>query len=232
MARRISLMYLQDIRRFGETPMGTSPYCNVSPMSRPDAGKGSIDEVQDDALVQRTLQGDQRAFETLVRRYERLVFRIAGGFLRQRQDVEDVAQEAFLKAFQALARFRSGAPFGPWIAQIATRVCYDRLRARRGREVGWEDLSAAEQQAARSVAGGVSSDVGVANRDLAERLLTRLSPKDRQVLVLQDVLGYTAAEAAQILGCSALAVRIRIHRARRAMEQASERLLAGMDEAK
>jgi RNA polymerase sigma-70 factor (ECF subfamily) len=180
-------------------------------------------------LVQRTLQGDQRAFEELVHRYERLVFRIAAGFLRQRQDVEDVAQEAFLKAFQALGRFRPGAPFAPWIAQIATRLCYDRLRARRGREVGWEDLSPAEQQAAHTMAAGVSSEAKVANRDLAERILTNLSPKDRQVLVLQDVLGYTAAEAAQVLGCSALAVRIRIHRARRAMEQIAERLLSGME---
>jgi RNA polymerase sigma-70 factor (ECF subfamily) len=198
-------------------------------MIRPDTRQGDTDEPKDDALVQRTLQGDQTAFEEIVRRYERLVFRIAGGFLRNRQDVEDVAQEAFLKAFQALARFRPGAPFRPWIAQIATRLCYDKLRARRRREVGWEDLSLAEQQAARSVAGGASSEAGVANRDLAERILTNLSPKDRQVLVLQDVLGYTAAEAAQILGCSALAVRIRIHRARRAMGQAAERLLAGME---
>jgi RNA polymerase sigma-70 factor (ECF subfamily) len=198
-------------------------------MTKPRAGQGEANEPQDDALVQRTLQGDQQAFEMLVRRYERLVFRIAGGFLRQRQDVEDVAQEAFLKAFQALARFRPGAPFAPWIAQIATRLCYDRLRARRGREVDWEDLSAAEQQSARSMAGSASPEVAAANRDLADRLLTNLSPKDRRVLVLQDVLGYTAAEAAQILGCTALAVRVRIHRARRAMEQAAERLLAGME---
>jgi len=108
-------------------------------------------------------------------------------------------------------------------------LCYDRLRARRGREVDWEDLSTAEQQSARSAADGASPEAGAANRDLADRLLTNLSPKDRQVLVLQDVLGYTAAEAAQILGCSALAVRVRIHRARRAMEQAAERLLAGME---
>jgi RNA polymerase sigma-70 factor, ECF subfamily len=187
------------------------------------------DGPEDDALVQRVLQGDQGAFETLVGRYERLVFRIAGGFLRNRQDVEDVAQDAFVRAFGALSRFRSGASFGPWIAQIATRLCYDRLRARRGREVGWEDLSPAEQQVASTVAVGAASDVGVANRDLAERLLTRLSPKDRQVLVLREIMGYTAAESAEILGCSELAVRIRLHRARRAMQRAAERLLDGME---
>lgn len=166
----------------------------------------------------------------LVRRYERLVFRIAGGFLRDRRDVEDAAQEAFLRAFGALSRFRSGASFGPWIAQIVTRLCYDRLRARRrGREVGWEDLSPAEQQAAGTVAAGAASGVGAANRDLAERVLTGVSPKERQILLLREVMGYTAAESAKVLGCSELAARIRLHRARRAMQRVAERLLDGMD---
>jgi RNA polymerase sigma-70 factor (ECF subfamily) len=201
----------------------------MNPMTRPNGPQGETDEPRDDALVQRTLQGDQRAFEVLVRRYERLVFRIAGGFLRDRRDVEDAAQEAFLRAFGALSRFRSGASFGPWIAQIVTRLCYDRLRARRGREVGWEDLSPAEQQAASSVAGGVASGVGAVNRDLAERVLTGVSPKERQILLLREVMGYTAAESAKVLGCSELAARIRLHRARRAMQRVAERLLDGMD---
>ncbi len=198
-------------------------------MAKSSVRQVEADEPRDGALVQRALQGDQKAFETLVRRYERLVFRIAGGFLRDRRDVEDVAQEAFLRAFQALNRFRPDAPFGPWIAQIATRLCYDRLRAIRGREVGWEDLSPTEQKAAQAAAGGASSDISVANRDLAERVLQSLSPKERQVLMLLDVYGYTSAEAAEILGCSALAVRIRLHRARRSMERVAERLLVGME---
>ena len=107
---------------------------------------------EDGRLVQRTLDGDQTAFETLVRRYERLIFRIAGGFLRDRGDVEDIAQEAFLRAYEALPRFRIGAPFAPWIAQIATRLCYDRLRKMTRRDVTWEDLSPAERQTAEALA--------------------------------------------------------------------------------
>ena len=124
-------------------------------MDTPSAGQGSGNESQDWELVQRSLQGDSQAFTRLVRRYERLVFRIAGGFLRDRGEVEDVAQEAFLKAYEALAGFRAGAPFGPWIALITTRTCYDRLRARQRRsEVAWEDLSLSEQSAARTFAAG------------------------------------------------------------------------------
>jgi len=198
-------------------------------MDTPHAGQGSTNETQDWELVQRCLQGDTQAFTALVRRHERLVFRIAGGFLRDRGEVEDVAQEAFLKAYEALSGFRAGAPFGPWIAQIATRTCYDRLRARQRRsEVAWEDLTVSEQSAARSFAAGRSASDASASRDLAERALETLPPKDRQVLVLADALGHTGAEVGRMMGCTALAVRLRLHRARRTMRKAAEKLLDGM----
>jgi len=198
-------------------------------MDTPSAGLANANASQDWDLVQRCLQGDSMAFADLVRRYERLVFRIAGGFLRDRSEVEDVAQEAFLKAYEALSGFRAGAPFGPWIAQIATRTCYDRLRARQRRgEVAWDDLSLSEQSEARSFAAGRPADDTTAARDLAERALATLPPKDRQALMLADAMGHTAAEVGQMMGCTALAVRLRLHRARRAMRKAAERLLDGM----
>jgi len=201
----------------------------MTPMETWSAGQGGTNDTQDWELVRQSLQGNTQAFAGLVRRYERLVFRIAGGFLRDRAEVEDVAQEAFLKAFEALPGFRENAPFGPWVAQIATRVCYDRLRLRQRRsEVAWEDLSLAEQATARTAAAGGGVADPAATRDLAERALATLAPKDRQSLVLVEALGYTAAEAGRAMGCSALAVRVRIHRARRAMRRAAERLLDGM----
>lgn len=196
-------------------------------MEKPDAGPN---DGQDWELVQRSLQGDSQAFTTLVHRYERLVFRIAGGFLRDRAEVEDTAQESFLKAFEALPRFRAGAPFGPWVAQIATRLCYDRLRARRRRtETSWDNLTPAEQAAARSVSTGATMEHSAAVRDLAERALATLAPKDRQALILVDAMGYSAAEAGKVMATSALAVRLRVHRARRAMRQVADQLMDGMD---
>jgi RNA polymerase sigma-70 factor (ECF subfamily) len=203
-------------------------------MKTPSVGQGETHEHEDGKLVQRSLQGDAAAFGVLVRRYERLVFHVAGGFLRDRGEVEDVAQEAFVKAYEALSRFRADAPFGPWIAQIATRLCYDRLRGRRRRqEVAWEDLSWSEQAAARDLAGGgMATEDATARRDLAERALAPLPPKDRQALILADALGHTAAEVGQMMGCTALAVRLRLYRARRAMRRVAERLVDGMDTAK
>jgi RNA polymerase sigma-70 factor (ECF subfamily) len=202
-------------------------------MTEPGTWHGSTNDPEDGVLVQRTLQGDARAFEALVHRYERLVFRVAGGFLRDQGEVEDVAQDAFLRAFGGLSGFRQEAPFGPWVARITTRLCYDRLRARRSRhEVAWEELGPAEQRAAQDLAAGADLERVAGSRDLAERALAALPPKDRQALILADALGCTAAEVAKALGCTALAARLRLHRARRAMQRVANRLLDAMGEAK
>jgi RNA polymerase sigma-70 factor (ECF subfamily) len=180
----------------------------------------------DAALILAARQGGREAFGTLVRRYERFVFKVAGGFLRDRGEIEDIAQEAFLRAYQAMPRFREGAPFGPWMAQITVRLCYDRLRQRRvRREVSWQELEGGEQDAARRLAMGLPPDEAAAARDLAVKLLDRLSPRDRQVLILVDALGYSAAEAAAFSGCNGLATRVRLHRARRRMRELAGPLL-------
>jgi RNA polymerase sigma-70 factor (ECF subfamily) len=182
----------------------------------------------DTALIAEARLGGRQAFETLVRRYERLVFRVAGGFWSDRAAIEDIAQETFLRAFQALPRFRAGAPFGPWISRIAVRLCYDRLRRRRSRrEIPWQELSAEEQHAAQHLAAGRAPDEAAAARDLAGRLLDRLAPRDRQVLILVDALGYTAAEAAELSGCTGMATRLRLHRARKRARALAMALLAG-----
>jgi RNA polymerase sigma-70 factor (ECF subfamily) len=94
--------------------------------------------------------------------------------------------------------------------------------------VAWEDLSPAEQRAAGDLAAGTDPADRAAARDLLDRGLARLPPKDRQVLVLADALGFSAAEVGQALGCSSLAARIRLHRARRALRKVVEALLSGM----
>jgi DNA-directed RNA polymerase specialized sigma24 family protein len=89
--------------------------------------------------------------------------------------------------------------------------------------VAWEDLSLSEQSAARSFAAGKAADDASATRDLAERSLAVLPPKDRQALILADAMGHTAAEVGQMMGCTARRCAA-LHRARRAMRQAAERL--------
>jgi len=196
--------------------------------ARPDAERSDSlsDPADDGALILLAGRGDQDAFASLVRRYQRLVFRIAGGFLRDRGEVEDIAQETFLRAFQALGRFRPGARFGPWIGRIAVNLCYDRLRQRRGRfDTSWDELPPAEQEEVGRMAGGAAADESMAARELAGRLLQALPARDRQVLVLVDALGYTPAEAAELAGCSPLLLRVRLHRARGRARGLAARLL-------
>ncbi len=201
-------------------------------MTRPGGREGGAEDLDDTVLVERTLAGDREAFGLLIRRYQRLVFRIVGGFLRNNEDVKDVAQEAFLRAFEGLQGFRPGAPFGPWIARIATRASYDRLRQRRRTsEVAWEELSPGEQAAAQDLVAAVGPADRTAVRDLLERAMASLAPKDRMVLILADALGFSGIEVARVMGCSSLAGRIRLHRARRALKKVVEALLAGMGNA-
>jgi len=198
-------------------------------MAKSGGWHDGTDDLDDRLLVERALVGDQHAFGLLVRQYERLVFRIVGGFLRNPEDVKDVAQETFFRAFQGLRSFRPDAPFGPWVARIATRASYDRLRQkRRMSEVAWDDLTTTEQAAAQDVAAGEGPVNRAAARDLLERAMSSLSPKDRMVLILADAMGYSGVEVGQAMGCSAVAGRIRLHRARRALRKVIEGLVDGM----
>ncbi len=174
-------------------------------------------------LIQQAQEGDQRAFEALLRLHDRRVFALIGSFIRRRQDVEDLAQDVFLKAYLALGRFRPGAPFAPWLKRIAVNTCYDHLRKiRRRPEVALDDLAGNEK--AYLSAGGESGD-RVAARDLAERILATLPPKDRLAITLREVQGLEIAEIARALGCTRPAAKVRLFRARRAMQATLQRMI-------
>lgn len=183
-------------------------------------------------LIQQAQEGNQQAFEALLKMHDRRVFALIGGFLRRRQDVEDLAQEVFLKAYLAIGRFRPGAPFAPWLRRIAVNACYDQLRRiRRRPEVALADLVEREGdfiprllERGHLTSGGEGEDRVVA-RDLAERILATLSTKDRLAITLREVQGFEVAEIASALGCTRPAAKVRLFRARRAMQAALRRLI-------
>jgi RNA polymerase sigma-70 factor, ECF subfamily len=193
-----------------------------------EGGDGPDQSGADDdiVLVRRTLSGDQGAFEVLVRRYERLVFWVVRSVLGGRGDVEDVAQEAFIRAFRGLAGFRQSGRMAPWIARIATTASLDRLRQQhRSAEVGWDDLSESQRRAAGAMAAAEEPGEAVEARDLAERALSRLRPLDRALVILVDGHGFAPAEAARMIGSTATAARVKLHRARRTVRRVAEALL-------
>jgi RNA polymerase sigma-70 factor (ECF subfamily) len=189
-------------------------------------------EPSDVELVARTQGGEEAAFEELFHRHKRRVALIAGRFFRQREQVEEIVQESFTKAFFALTDFANQQEnsFVSWLARIAFNTCYDELRRMKRRPEGSlsevsEEESAwlSEQLMSNPAARDVES--AAITHDLAEKLLARLSPEDRLVLVMLEAEGMSVAEIARTTKWSVSKVKVRAHRARVALRRVLSRFL-------
>jgi RNA polymerase sigma-70 factor, ECF subfamily len=174
---------------------------------------------EDRELVRLSQNGEEPAFEELVRRHQHRVFGLVGGILRRPEDVEDVAQQVFLKAYLGIRRFDQRAAFSTWLYKIAVNECWDYLRKKKVRPLVYEaDLS--EEQVSR-LDGIVSSDrppegpnARLETRDALDRLLEALPEQDRQLLVLKEMEGFSVQELAEILNLNVNTVKVRLFRAR------------------
>ena len=218
----------------GSAEIGSAEIGSIGEMDAPEeATTGRAGEFDEDEQIRRTLSGDHDAFELLVRRFSPRVFNIIGSFFRRRDMIEDIAQEVFTKAFFSLASFTLGRSFEAWVAKIAVNACYDQLRAMRRRSENQTPQYAAEQeddwlelqmlQAARERHASAERQREAA--DTAERLLTKLDPEDRVVLVLMDLDGYSVSEISEMTGWGQSKVKVRAFRARRVLRAAMKRLL-------
>jgi RNA polymerase sigma-70 factor (ECF subfamily) len=197
------------------------PFCPPAPAA---AAKERISkpagDVGDRELVSRAQQEDQEAYEELVRRHQHRVFAVAGGILRRREDVEDIAQQVFVKAYFSLKRFDQRAAFSTWLYKITVNECWDLLRKKKARPLVYEsDLS--EEQARQIVAseakGSTVPDVSerLEARQRVEQLLEGLDERDRLMLILKEVEGFSIEEVAKVLDLNANTVKVRLFRARR-----------------
>src|SRR5579883_2689400 len=187
----------------------------------PDIQTQGTEEVHPDVLlVQAAKQGDVTAFEDLVRRYDRNVFRIAQHITQNREDAEDVVQDAFLKAYEKLDQFQGNSKFYTWLVRIAVNESLMRLRKRRtGKMVSIdEDVETDEGSMPRDLADwGPDPEMQYGQSELAEILrktIQGLPPGFRTVFVLRDVEGLSTEETAETLGLSVPAVKSRLLRAR------------------
>jgi RNA polymerase sigma-70 factor, ECF subfamily len=190
-----------------------------------EARRGAASTEDDRRLVRRVLAGDQEAFALLVRRHQRLVARIAGRFFRQRETIEDVAQETFLKAFQALAGYRGELPLEHWLSRITVNACYDQLRRQRRRdcELVPSQLGLGPPELwDRLTATAADADVFWRREDArltAEQLLARLAPAERLVLTLMVLEEQSVREVARMTGWTVTNVKVRAFRARRRLRR-------------
>lgn len=168
----------------------------------------------DAALVRAAQSGDRAAFSTIVERYQRRVYRVAYGLVRSHEDADDLAQEAFVRAWQALDRFRVGEPLYPWLARIVTNLAYSLFRRRKRRpETSIEPLVEAGMQ------WGADDDPAdhAADRERAGHLaeaFEELSDDHRAILVLRVVDGLSYDEIARALEIAPGTVMSRLSRAR------------------
>jgi len=197
-----------------------------------EAGKSRWDN--DRELVKRAQKEDKEAFEELVRRHQARVFAVAGGILRNKEDVEDIAQQVFLKAYFSLKRFDQRAAFSTWLYKITVNECWDLLRKRKVRPLLYEaDLSEeqARQYGASEERAEQAQDVSerLEKRQELERLLDCLEERDRTMLVLKEVQGFSVEEIAEVLGINGNTVKVRLFRARqRITERLKRRRAAGV----
>jgi RNA polymerase sigma-70 factor (ECF subfamily) len=174
---------------------------------------------QDLALVQAAKDGSMTAFEELVNRHERQMFRIAHNLLHNREDAEDAVQGAFLKAFQKLAQFQAKAKFSTWLGRITLNEALTKLRKE---PVRWSsicvdpgDEAAPLPQEIADWAANPEMLYSVSElRNILEKNLRRLNPTLRAVFLLHDVEGFCLEDCARSLGISLAAVKTRLWRAR------------------
>jgi RNA polymerase sigma-70 factor (ECF subfamily) len=171
-------------------------------------------------LVNAARAGDVGSFEQLVRRYDRNVFRIAQHITQNREDAEDVVQDAFLKAFQNLGQFQGQSKFYTWLVRIAVNEALMRLRRRRPERMVSidEDVKTEEDSIPREIADWSPNPEQLYNqaelKDILQKTIQGLPPSFRTVFVLRDVEGLSTEETADALGLSVPAVKSRLLRAR------------------
>lgn len=176
------------------------------------AAADGVREVPDEVLAQRVQTGEREAFAELARRYLRPIHGVVASFLAEPADVEDAAQETFLRALSRIRSYDAERPFAPWLYQIARNVARNRLGAR-GR---WRTEPPADSLAA-GAADPVQETERRETRALVERALAELPEQRRTAFRLFDIEGYAAADVARLMGVTEGTVRAHVHHARRAL---------------
>ncbi len=177
-------------------------------------------------LIQRARAGDEVAFNQIVGAYRRRILGTIGRLIGRPEDVEDVAQEAFLRLYFSLDQLRTPEMFEPWLYRLTVNAAYDHLRRqRRRKEARMADLSEQQVLMADASAGGLRSDDEARRaraRDTAQALLAAVSEQDRILLTLKEVEGLSLKELGEIYHVKENVLKVRLFRARQRVLKAFE----------
>src|SRR6204780_4119507 len=191
--------------------------------------KVDYENSQEGALVRRAQSGDETAFREIVERYQSKVFSIIHGIVRQRNDVEDIAQQVFAKVFFSLRNFDFRSSLITWIYKITVNECFDYLRKKKVRKLVYEsDMSEDEvrrvENSEPALDRGARADSSLARRDYVVKLMDRVSDEEKQLLMLKEVEGYSVEELSSMLSMNENTVKVKLFRARQKLVKAAQRL--------
>jgi RNA polymerase sigma-70 factor, ECF subfamily len=184
----------------------------------------------DQQLVERVQAGDRSAFDLLVLKYQHRVLKLVGRFVSDAAEAEDVAQEAFIKAYRALASFRGDSAFYTWLYRIAINTAKNALVSSRRRPVDFDlDLQDPEQYDRHARLKDADTPEGVLLteeiRQVVEHAMEQLPEDLRTAIVLRELEGLSYEEIAEAMDCPVGTVRSRIFRAREAIDKKLKPLL-------
>ena len=170
--------------------------------------------LSDAAIIERVLAGERALYEVLMRRYNTRLYRAARAILGNDRDVEDVMQDAYVRAFQSLARFEGRAQFSTWLTRIAVNEALSRMH-KADRIEEWDAMSETRQDAisaSRATSDPESETASSEVNRLLERSIENLPEDYRAVVMLRDVEQLSTSETAECLSISEDNVRVRLHR--------------------
>ncbi len=180
-------------------------------------------------VIEKAQAGEVSAFNQIVRAYRKRILGVIYRLIGRSEDVEDVAQEVFVRLYHSLDQLRSTEVFEPWLYRLTSNAAYDHLRRRRrSRDVRMADLSEEQVVAADAAESGRrNADERSAHetRELVETLFGEISEEDRILLTLKEVQGLSLRELSQIYDVNENALKVRLFRARKRALRAYERLM-------
>lgn len=185
--------------------------------------------IEDQVLVERVLSGDDRAFEKLVEKYKKRIYYLAYKMTRDHDSADELAQESFVKAYQALSRFKRGYNFYTWIYRICVNLCINFLKKEKN-SVSTEFISDRELlQFSKRVSNQLESMITSEQAAIVKQALETIPPDQKAVFILKTYENMTYEEMATVMNCSVGTVMSRLFRARHKLRGALEAAEAEKD---
>jgi len=190
----------------------------------PNAASDAVEEVREEVLVRRSRRGDLKAYDDLVKRYQERIYATIYHMTSNHEDANDLAQESFIKAYQALSSFKGGSSFYTWIYRIAVNKTINFLKQRKNRthmSLNDLDFNAEHDPDLMALISEKTPQRDAGLNELQEKLnaaLLKLSEPHRIVVVLHDVQGQSHEEIAKVMDCNVGTVRSRLFYARQQLQ--------------